>query len=124
MQVEIWAPPTVCIYNIQTKLNEWMQMHPTKPPFPRFLQDHISSEWPVFWHLKTSFLFEIDDIERIASPIENVSESSTDNNCSICYNVLDSGTEKLNCQHEFHTMCLHKWLRYNSTCPLCRAKIE
>jgi hypothetical protein len=123
MQIEIWAPPTISIYNIQTKLNEWMQLHPSKPPFERFLQDHISSEWPVFWHLKTMFIFQIDYNERVASPVEDV-ENVLIENCSICYNTLESGSEILTCRHEFHTMCLHKWLRYNSTCPLCRAEIE
>ncbi len=26
----------------------------------------------------------------------------------------------LNCGHMFHSVCIHRWIIYNPTCPLCR----
>ena len=120
MEVEIWAPPTVSTDNIARKLNEWMCIHPTKPPFQRFLQDYVSSEWPVFWHLKIAHKLEIDPRSRTACEIEN--NCPVEHICSICHSSLDSGIETLDCDHRFHTMCVQMWFRYKSTCPLCRAQ--
>lgn len=120
MDIEIWAPPTVSPDSISDKLNEWMQQNPSKPPFTRFLQDHISSEWPVFWHLKIAHKIKLNIQERLAVPPKEVIDSDLDI-CSICYCTLDAGSERLECNHMFHTMCLHQWFRYQSTCPMCRA---
>lgn len=120
MEVEIWAPPTVSTDNIAKKLNEWMRTHPNKPPFQRFLQDYISSEWPVFWHLKIVHKLEIDTQNRFAYEMETVQR--VEDKCSICHSSLECGTETLDCGHSFHTMCVHMWFRYKSTCPLCRAQ--
>ena len=81
MEVEIWAPPTVSSEHIAKKLNEWMRIHPNKPPFQRFLQDYISSEWPVFWHLKTLHKIEIDANNRLACEIDM--DNLTQEICSI-----------------------------------------
>jgi len=39
--------------------------------------------------------------------------------CPICLNPLLRGTE-VRCGHTFHARCIEKWLRRNSTCPICR----
>ena len=107
MDIEIWAPPTVSADSISDKLNEWMDQNPSKPPFTRFLQDHISSEWPVFWHLKIAHTIIIDISNRKAvSPLPAETDPDVDI-CSICHVRLDCGTERLACNHTFHTMCLH-----------------
>ena len=42
--------------------------------------------------------------------------------CSICMEMIDRTEKKtLNCNHDFHTECVNRWLRSNDTCPLCRA---
>lgn len=122
MEVQIWAPPFVSGDCISDKLNEWMRQHPSKPPFERFLQDYISSAWPTMWHLTTSFDIVIDTQQRKASAVSNATPH--EEICSICHNVLRSGTEQLNCQHTFHSMCLYQWRRHSETCPLCRRAIE
>jgi hypothetical protein len=44
---------------------------------------------------------------------------SNDNDCPICLEkLLNCMTTK--CQHQFHTLCLEKWLEKNSSCPICR----
>ncbi|MDA7839106.1 hypothetical protein N9A45_02110 [bacterium] len=121
MEIEIWAPPTVSTDSIADKLNDWMRVHPTKPPFQRFLQDRISSEWPVFWHLKIAHTLVVDHAERKCQVL-SVETGPEDDICSICHSSLLAGTEMLACSHTFHSMCLHQWFRHGSaTCPLCRA---
>lgn len=123
MEVRIWAPPHVTPHSVSIKLNEWMRKHPSKPPFVCFLQDYVSSAWPILWHLATPVEFVVDVERRTVSP---VCSSGVDSElCSICHGVLDCGTEQLvGCAHVFHTMCIHRWLRYCNTCPLCRRTIE
>jgi hypothetical protein len=50
------------------------------------------------------------------APIDN-------NECSICFQPLSIGkTIKLEgCLHEFHTICIHKWLKNQKNCPYCRS---
>ncbi|KMZ55906.1 E3 ubiquitin-protein ligase, ATL family [Zostera marina] len=47
--------------------------------------------------------------------------------CSVCLSVFDE-SEFLRllpkCKHAFHTECIDKWLENNSSCPLCRYKVE
>lgn len=120
MEIEIWAPPTVLTESIAHKLNNWMRLHPSKPPFQRFLQDHISSEWPVFWHLKIAHTLLIYPESRTCIAQECFEQ--TVDLCCICHSPLSSGTERVACGHTFHTMCLHQWFRLgNDTCPLCRS---
>lgn len=120
-QVELWAPPHLDSEDVATAMNHWMAQHPDRPPFQRALQDHVSSMWPVLWHLKSKFVMEIDTGNRLARGQVSFQENATDNVCAICQNELQRGTETLPCDHVFHTMCIHKWLRRSPTCPLCRA---
>lgn len=117
MAIEIWAPPNLTTQCIREKVDEWIVQHPNTPPFERFLQEHISSHWPVLWHLKTKFILHLDsdtEPETSAEPVEL---------CSICRCDLNFGTETLTCSHKFHTMCIHRWLQRSSTCPVCRADL-
>ena len=43
--------------------------------------------------------------------------------CSICYEVLDDNSFKLECNHIYHTKCIVKWFRNDhKNCPLCNDK--
>ncbi|GFS90099.1 hypothetical protein NPIL_20751 [Nephila pilipes] len=45
--------------------------------------------------------------------------------CVVCFEVLDSKTFELNCQHSFHMNCIKTWLRTgHSNCPYCRTEID
>ena len=50
-------------------------------------------------------------------------EINPNSTCSIC---LDNITNKKDlfcfrdCQHEYHTDCIKKWISYNKNCPVCR----
>jgi len=41
-------------------------------------------------------------------------------NCSICLELMDTKFITTNCGHKFHTDCYYKTLQYTTTCPLCR----
>jgi hypothetical protein len=43
--------------------------------------------------------------------------------CSICLTNTSNGAHQLVCGHIFHPDCIHKWVLYHKTCPMCRAKI-
>lgn len=43
---------------------------------------------------------------------------NTNEECSICLNILNRSILKTECNHFFHKECLTKWK--NKTCPLCR----
>ncbi|GLJ38576.1 hypothetical protein SUGI_0786450 [Cryptomeria japonica] len=47
--------------------------------------------------------------------------------CPVCLSEFqenEKGRVLPNCNHRFHIDCIDKWLCSNSTCPVCRAKIE
>lgn len=45
-----------------------------------------------------------------------------DAECCICLSTYEDGIElrELPCGHHFHCSCVDRWLRMNSTCPLCK----
>ena len=56
----------------------------------------------------------------------NKVEPTNNNQCSECIICLQSlavgETIKLEgCLHEFHTRCIHKWLKKKKDCPYCRS---
>lgn len=120
MAFELWAPPQLSSHDVATKANEWIQKHPDKPPFVRFLQDYVSSAWPCLWHGKIPYTVSfVDDC------VVGISKTNADGEiCAICHNDLGAGTEKLQCGHTFHTMCIQQWLRRAVTCPVCRASVH
>lgn len=47
--------------------------------------------------------------------------------CAVCLSMLEDGEAIRilpNCNHNFHTDCIDKWLSTNSTCPICRTEAE
>ncbi len=119
--VSVWAPPAACP-NVCAKVNEWMRDNPLKPPYARFIQDYISSQWPVMWHLKVEYKVRIDKRERLAVR-EDAGSVAPSGMCAICHNDLGGAVEQLHCRHVFHSMCIHTWLRRANTCPMCRAVV-
>ena len=56
----------------------------------------------------------VGDYCRIHSPVE----------CPICYEEIKGKDAKVtSCKHSFHSECLQRWTRCNSTCPMCRTII-
>ena len=122
MEIELWVPPHISDESIVLKANEWMVKYPSMPPYTRFIQDYISSAWPIMWHLKTKNIIIITDRMASVRVLEESIEREPDI-CPICHNILSYGQETLRCAHTFHTMCIHRWLRCADTCPVCRTKV-
>lgn len=123
-QLSVWAPPDVCSDSLCSKVNEWMAQNPSKPPYERFIQDYVSSQWPVMWHLRIEYKVLIDKSERFVWPEVSNDVGDTPNElCAICHNSLGGAVEHLACRHVFHSMCIHTWLRRADTCPMCRAVV-
>lgn len=45
--------------------------------------------------------------------------------CPICCTYIQSNefVRDLNC-HQFHKKCIDKWLKFNTTCPMCRKIVK
>ena len=50
----------------------------------------------------------------------------SDKDCSICLDDFKTNKKviKLSCQHIFHEKCLFDTIKYNNSCPMCRAHIQ
>ncbi|KAL2346842.1 hypothetical protein Fmac_000842 [Flemingia macrophylla] len=66
-----------------------------------------------------------------SSPSDNADEScnedkdDSDTKCSICqeeYVVADE-VGSLQCEHMYHAVCIHQWLRLKNWCPICKASV-
>ncbi len=44
--------------------------------------------------------------------------------CPICYELLSSRDKPTACGHRMHKRCLTKWLKTNTTCPMCRHTLQ
>lgn len=46
--------------------------------------------------------------------------------CAVCLSDFqcDEVISKLPCNHEFHAVCVKKWLHFKLTCPICRKRLS
>lgn len=55
------------------------------------------------------------------------SSNQNQSECCICLGIFQDG-EKVkvlpDCRHRYHSECVDKWLRTQSSCPLCRASLR
>ena len=47
----------------------------------------------------------------------------SDDECSICLELIDDNCCTLKCSHNFHKECITEWLERKSICPNCRTDI-
>lgn len=66
-------------------------------------------------------LMSLESIQE--TPLAKDDQADADDS-SICYEEMGSKpSETTECNHEFHTGCLHAWLQKSQTCPYCRADL-
>lgn len=70
-----------------------------------------------------------NDIIQNGLSMEIINKIKTSNEiledvCSICLNKENKEIMILNCNHNFHSECLQKWLVRNKKCPICRKEVE
>ncbi|KAI4895537.1 hypothetical protein NFI96_022530 [Prochilodus magdalenae] len=66
------------------------------------------------------------DIERLPTKAYDPAHSAGKTECQICFCDYTVG-EKLRmlpCLHDYHVKCIDRWLKENSTCPICRADVS
>lgn len=65
-------------------------------------------------------------LSATAGPAGERELPAEDAECCICLCSYDDGVEirELQCGHHFHCTCIDRWLRMNSTCPLCKLNIS
>lgn len=53
--------------------------------------------------------------------MKKIKITPTNQECSICLdNISENAVKCCQCGHCFHEECIKRWLKNNSTCPLCR----
>jgi hypothetical protein len=60
------------------------------------------------------------EMERKLLPIKVF---DSDDECSICLELIDDNCCTLKCSHNFHKECITEWLEHKSICPNCRTDI-
>ncbi|XP_036424247.1 uncharacterized protein si:ch211-59o9.10 isoform X2 [Colossoma macropomum] len=66
------------------------------------------------------------DIERLPTKVYDPAHNAGKTECQICFCDYKEG-EKLRmlpCLHDYHVNCIDRWLKENSTCPICRADVS
>lgn len=66
-------------------------------------------------------------ISRLPIILHRNSLAGSEIECSICLGILQDG-EKVkvlpDCSHCYHSECVDRWLRNQSSCPLCRSSLR
>lgn len=70
-----------------------------------------------------------DDIQRIPVYQFNLTDQmsfSTQDTCVICIGSYETGQQLrlLPCGHDFHDICIDKWLKVSNSCPVCRSHLS
>ncbi|KAK7891290.1 hypothetical protein WMY93_023253 [Mugilogobius chulae] len=65
------------------------------------------------------------EIQRFPTKTFKTSSAAGNTQCQICFCDYTNG-EKLRmlpCFHDYHVKCIDRWLKDNTTCPICRANL-
>ncbi|KAI7887747.1 uncharacterized protein EV154DRAFT_519879 [Mucor mucedo] len=63
--------------------------------------------------------------ESDIATLKTRTSSMNEQECAICtehFNNLE--LTQLPCKHEYHSECIHHWLKLNASCPMCRQSIS
>lgn len=47
-----------------------------------------------------------------------------DDTCPICLSDKTQDVVMLECTHKYHKLCIIKWLKHKSICPICKHKVN
>ncbi|XP_035654255.1 uncharacterized protein si:ch211-59o9.10 [Oncorhynchus keta] len=66
------------------------------------------------------------EIERLPTKTYDPAHSAGKTQCQICFSDYTEGEllRMLPCLHNYHMQCIDRWLKENSTCPICRIDIS
>ncbi|XP_067860794.1 uncharacterized protein si:ch211-59o9.10 isoform X2 [Heptranchias perlo] len=66
------------------------------------------------------------EINRLPTKLFDPAHAAEKTQCHICFNDY-SPREKLRilpCLHDYHSLCIDRWLKENSSCPICRVDVN
>eukprot|EP00419_Tripos_fusus_P005196 CAMPEP_0172677160 /NCGR_PEP_ID=MMETSP1074-20121228/14479_1 /TAXON_ID=2916 /ORGANISM="Ceratium fusus, Strain PA161109" /LENGTH=222 /DNA_ID=CAMNT_0013494945 /DNA_START=210 /DNA_END=879 /DNA_ORIENTATION=+ len=68
----------------------------------------------------------IDSMPLVEFTPDLVQKSNLESSCAVCLSEFEWGhmLRQLPCGHNFHRMCIDRWLKRNKVCPLCLQDIE
>lgn len=119
------------VQNVKLKWNYWyISIQPWLD------LDYVSDNWNENWDWdKLVSKFTLEELKNIhQTKIEkNNSLIGLNNECMICLDSIENHLESLEnnnenvvlkCLHQYHQICLVKWLYKQNSCPLCKTPIE
>lgn len=68
------------------------------------------------------YLFSISVEDFLLLNQIKITDTLTDDICSICQDKLDESYIVTKCLHKYHLACCIKWVNNNLSCPVCRTK--
>lgn len=65
------------------------------------------------------------EIQRFPTKTFQAASSTRNTQCQICFSDYKEGDKlrMLPCFHDYHVRCIDRWLKDNTTCPICRANL-
>lgn len=80
--------------------------------------------WNIYLYIYISVKYFITFSKRLKTEFKEIilpgEEIESFDTCSICFE--QNIDWKLPCHHKLHKVCLVKWFKINSSCPICRKK--
>ncbi|KAK6318079.1 hypothetical protein J4Q44_G00113700 [Coregonus suidteri] len=66
------------------------------------------------------------EIERLPTKTYDPAHSAGKTQCQICFSDYTEGEllRMLPCLHDYHVQCIDRWIKENTTCPICRIDIS
>ncbi len=64
---------------------------------------------------------ELDILSELADlKMKKYNQVNSNDECTICLELLKEDITLKNCNHSFHISCLKNWHKTNRNCPICR----
>jgi hypothetical protein len=122
--MEIWIPNRVAPHDALDAISTWLQLT-SKFPYQSIIQDRIHSLYPSTNEPQTLYICNIENEYSFKYElVEGHAPAPPIHLCPICYEEDQIVRHTLSCNHTFHVHCIDRWLKNNSTCPLCRCNIN
>lgn len=86
--------------------------------------------WRALNNLSEHIMSSVRSRSKSSESVQRMSTRSDSNEikCSICFGALNRSSLEVKklpvCGHDFHKICVDKWLLNHNTCPLCRTEVQ
>ncbi len=118
--MKIWIPDHIPAAEVADALSEWIEQY-EKYPYQCVIQERINSLYPSTYSPQSMYIANYENKKLVFEM--NPEIKSSVHKCPICHEEDRVVRNVLPCNHEFHVHCIDRWLKNNSSCPVCRARI-